>query len=132
MGRKRKGGSSVAAYFTALFDQHPEWLALRENKAILDQWMKDNQKTTVPDNIKANLASLKSKLRAQKLRGAAKNGRKKGAAVKASAAERELEKLEEMIDQCVQAARESAVANIGPVLRHLRNARIEIVNLFYD
>jgi hypothetical protein len=130
MGRKRKSGASVAAYFKALFEQHPEWLALRANKPVLDQWMADNNATTVPANIKANLASLKSKLRAE---GRGHKGKKpgtKGASRAATGAVSELEHLEVMIDRCVEAARELAVKNIGPVLRHLRIARAEIVTLF--
>ncbi len=138
MPRKKKKKLSLRAYFYQQFVAHPEWLDLKDNSAILEQWKVDNPGEEASDRIRANLASLKSKLRADKRGGVAVPGKKRGpkpasasvVVVVASAAIPELEKLEMLIDESVLFARSLAVAKLEPVIKHLRVARAQIIMMF--
>jgi len=128
MARRRRRGNSVRAWFKEQYDAHPELLDVRENDTILNQWMELNKKTEVPDSIRANLASLKSKMRSDK-RGN-KPGPKKANRVAASSVAGEIDKLEVMIDGCITFARNLQVDKLDEVIKHLRRGRAQIMVAF--
>jgi hypothetical protein len=126
--RRRRNGSSVRAWFKEQFQAHPEWLDVRENDTILNLWMTENNKTEVPDAIRANLASLKSKMRSE-LRGN-KPGPRKTNRVAASSVAGEIDRLEVMIDNCISFARNLQVDKLDEVIKHLRRGRAQIMVAF--
>ena len=58
MPRRKSKKPSLRSYFKTLLEAHPEWLPLKDNTDILDQWERDNPKEPVTPKIRANLASL--------------------------------------------------------------------------
>ncbi len=136
MPRKKNKGQSLRGYFRHQLEEHPEWLDLKDNSAILEQWKIDNPGQDASERIRANLASLKSKMRADNRtdpNGAVVAPKKTGPKktnVGPAAAVKELEKLEMMIDDCVSSARALAVDRLESVIKHLRIARAQIVLMF--
>lgn len=124
-GRKRK---SIAGYFKSVFATHPEWLQGKSNAPLLEQYRKDKglgAEAKIPNNIKANLANIKSVLRKH---GRKKTGRKM-ISVKAVAAVRgtKLEALEELIDDCMTLAKNIDREGLSNIIGKLRSARNEVV-----
>jgi hypothetical protein len=133
MPRKKSKKPSLRSYFKTHFDAHPEWLELKDNSGPLGQWQTDHPGQPVTAKIKANLASLKSKMRADLRGGSLRKAAPKTAAavsVAPSAAVEGLEALEQMIDGCLAVARGMGVDRLGPVIKHLRIALAHIVLMF--
>ena len=124
-GRKKK---SVGGYFRTVFASHPEWLRGKSNAPLLAQYRKDKgmaEDAKVPNNIKANLANIKSVLRKE---GRIKTGRKMISvkAVKAVPGTK-MEALEELIDDCMTLAKNIDREGLANVISKLRSARNEVV-----
>ncbi|GEM_PF-3665997 len=124
-GRKKK---SVGGYFRSVFADHPEWLKGKSNAPLLSQYRKDKgmaPEAQVPNNIKANLANVKSVLRKQ----GRKTAGRKMISVKAVAAVSgtKLEALEELIDDCMTLAKNIDRDGLENVISKLRSARNEVV-----
>ena len=120
-GRRRK---SVSGYFRKLFEERPEWLQETSNAVILDRWRADHGKgpdDSVPGNIKANLANIKSVLRG-KQRGAGNM-----AAAVAPRGTRGFDALEEMIDDSISLAKNLDREGLAGVIDVLRSARNKVV-----
>ena len=106
-----------------------------DNTNIINQWMADHGGKAMPNRVKKSMATCKSAMRSALRGGPGKKGRRKKGVVLAAAPRASipgLEKLDEMIDLCVGAARVLNVAGIEPVLKHLRVAQAHIVLLFDD
>jgi hypothetical protein len=135
----KSNGESISAYFTKLFQEHPEWVDLATNKPILDHW-KQQRGADMDKKTRQIMANQKSKMR-KKMRGEdsrapARPGRKakkrgrRASPVAPKQAVPALERLEVMIDGCLSAARALEVENIETVIRPLRQARNNIVLMF--
>ena len=133
MAKKRRR-KSMRAYFVEQFNQHPEWLELSDNSALVDQWMADHGGKAMPAKVKKSMATCKSSLRnaLRSSNGRRKGGRKKLAVldIPARSAVSGLDDLDAMIDKCLVAARDLNVIGIEPVLKHLRVAQAHIILLF--
>jgi hypothetical protein len=125
--RKRKGGT-VAGYFRQVFATQPEWLKEKSNDPILAKYRLDHGMAAdapVDKSVKANLANLKSVLRKKSRRG----GRVAagGTALASTRSGHRLEKLEEMIDDCLTLARNLDRIGLEHIISLLRRARNEVV-----
>jgi hypothetical protein len=133
-------GESVAGYFRPIFLENRKLLKTRSNKALLDKWLEDHPGyTEVPENVKTGLANLKSvlrkKLRRRGRRPASETGgetttavaRKAPRMLSKNAADRGLEKLEMMIDECMMLAVSLDREGLDDVIRILRSARNAVV-----
>src|SRR5947209_19774144 len=106
------GGETTSGYFRRILKEIPRLLSAGSNKETLDRWLKDNPDVkTVPNNVRANLANIKSVLRKQ---GRARQARKETEQVAqphgASAPPvrrpgHKLETLEEQIDDVLTLAK---------------------------
>jgi hypothetical protein len=126
---------SVAGYFRKIFADHPRLLHGRSNDELLKRWLADHpNEKTVPAKVKANLSNVKSVLRKK----ARKGGRPKKAkadaqvatqpaAMAANEAPSPLQKLEEMIDDCLSTAKGLHRAKLHHVISLLRQARNIVV-----
>ncbi len=137
-GPKAEG---VSPYFRDVFARRPKLLWTRSNKQLLKMWLKDHpEHEQVPGNVKAGLANIKSVLRSK----AHAHDAMAGPAAPAMAAVAEaplptdavdnvnavdsgLEKLEIMIDECMNMARELGIKKVDDILRALRIARRQVV-----
>jgi hypothetical protein len=130
------GEQSTSGYFRRLFQENPRLLKSRSNEEILNRWLADHpEMTEVPQNVKNNLANLKSVLRKKmRVKGAKKRAaataaapqtRKEAPARKAST--RPLESLEEQIDECLTLAKTLDPQGLEDVIRLLRRARNQVV-----
>jgi len=129
-----KEGESVSGYFRKIFAEKPELLRGRSNEEVLTLWAADHGGKPANDRVKQNLSNVKSLMR--------KKGRKKKR--KAEAAEgtivgngtkpvahkapvRNLETLEEHIDNCLTLARHLDADGLASVIKALRTARNQVV-----
>ena len=125
-------GETISGYFRKLFAENPGWLQERSNQALIDRWLSDHPgQTKVPENVRQNLANIKSVLR-KKLRK--KPGPKKGSqTAQATLAEtprkpvRGLDRLEEQIDECLSLAKYLDREHLADVISLLRKARNAVV-----
>lgn len=127
---------STSGYFRRLFQENPKLLKSRSNEEVLNRWLADHpEMTEVPQNVKNNLANLKSVLR-KKMR--VKGAKKRAAATESAALPRKetptrkiaahtLETLEEQIDECLTLARNLDPEGLEDVIRLLRRARNKVV-----
>jgi len=141
-----KADEPIAPYFRDVFKNHKKLLKTRSNEKVLDMWLADHPQYggIVPPNVKTGLANVKSVLRSKlhKSRGkkvaaeeaAAKAAGTAGATPKTSkllstnAADKDLEKLEMLIDDCLTMARElDHKGKLGNVIGALRTARRRVV-----
>ncbi len=142
---KKSQEENKSAYFRQLFTQHPDWLDLTENTQIIEQWKQDHNGAEMPTNVKQVMASIKSNLRKERRGGKPapkKRGRKprgqaaattppvRTAPAKPREAVHSIERLEEMIDNCLVTARGLNVEKLDKVIKHLRLARNGIVLMF--
>src|SRR5262245_56065526 len=133
----QQAGGSVSGYFKAIFKENPSLVKSTSNEEIFDRWLKDHPgQKEVPDRVKGILFNVKSKLR-KKL--GAKRGRPRKdeqttiavqpadvAPIRRSTA-RELESLEERIDDCLTLARSLNREGLEAVIDLLRKARNGVV-----
>jgi hypothetical protein len=125
---KRKGKrGTVAGYFRKVFAARPEWLNEKSNDLVLAKYRADHglpPDAPVKKNVKANLANLKSVLRKKSRRG----GTAASATTMASTRSgHRLEKLEEMIDDCLSVAKNLDREALEQIIGLLRRARNEVV-----
>jgi hypothetical protein len=129
---------NIAPYFRQVFTEQPKLLKIRSNDQVLKMWEADHPEYNgIPDNVKTGLANVKSVMRSKRR----KRGRpsKADAALAiaaapklsvvetANAAEKGLEKLEIMIDDCIAAAKELQVKGLDDIIKALRYARRHVV-----
>ena len=131
-------GESTAGYFRKIFKAQPRLLSERSNEPLLKQWLADHpEHKEVPNNVKANLANLKSVLRSKKRKKAAKRveaPQANGPVVVAAApvarkatGSSKLEALEFQIDECLILARQQDREGLQDVIGLLRRARNAVV-----
>ena len=137
-GEGGERGESIAGYFRRLFKENPHYLKERSNEPLLRRWLDDHPGfDTVPDNVKVGLQNVKGVLR-RKL--AERKGRRQAAAAAESpqagqaspragrrAPSRELEALEERIDDCLTLAKSLDREGLAEIIEVLRQARNEVV-----
>jgi hypothetical protein len=129
--RSKRGGESQSGYFRRIFQEHPEWLFEKSNDAVLARYRADH---SVPDgqelprNVRNNLANLKSVLRKKEREFGGKHGRPAGAVKTGGPMDgKRLEALEEQIDECLSMAKSIDRQLLESVIKHLRNARNNVV-----
>jgi len=125
---RRDGGESVSGYFRKILVARPDLINGTTNKMLLERWLKDHpEHSEVPNNVKYNLANLKSTLRKKmRLQGLATSTA--STRTSASTAPRhKLETLEEQIDDCMSAAKNLDREGLAEVIRLLKLARNKIV-----
>jgi hypothetical protein len=131
---KPEGGETTAGYFRRVFAENPKRLDAASNKEMLDRWLQDHPgEKEVPNNVKANLANIKSVLRKQGRKrqarrdaAAAAGGATAGAAAPPRAPEG-LERLEEHIDEGLTLAKNLDREGLDTVIQYLRQARNLVV-----
>jgi hypothetical protein len=137
MAKRKSKEGSLAGYFKGVFQSNPQWLHERSNDAVLARYRKDHglaPDAPVENKVRQNLANLKSVLRkkARKRRGRPPKSAssvpvaKPVAAMKRGPANR-LEVLEEMIDDCLTAAKHHDQEGLHDVIQMLRRARNAVV-----
>jgi hypothetical protein len=134
MARKAFGGSqteSVSGYFRKIFAEHPEWLRRRSNEAALKRWLEDHPGfTSVPGKVKTNLTNIKSVLKRKKKRRGKRaqvESLQDGTKPAVRISTRDLEALENQIDEGLTLAKTLDRTALGEVIALLRKARNEIV-----
>jgi hypothetical protein len=126
MAKKKKSGETIGGYFRKVFEENPKLLDSPSNQALLQRWLKDHpDKKEVPNNVKSNLANIKSVLRKQRREGAAARPARPVPA--ARTANSGLEALEEHIDEGLTLAKNIDREGLASVIALLRRARNEVV-----
>jgi len=130
------GEMSPSAYFRKILKGNPKLLKKGENDKIYEMWLKDHSgHDRVPPNIKQLLSNVKSVMRKERKEHRAsrakarKEATSNGTAVPAKpvrASVKNLEQLEEKLDDCLFLALESGKDELDSVIRHLRRARREV------
>src|SRR4051812_4467378 len=116
MGRKRKRrGASMSGYFRDVFNEKSEWLDQKSNDEVLARYRADNNLAPDADvgkSVKQTMSNMKSILRKELREGVTPKGRKTqmtGSINKAlplyPTGKPSMEKLEELIDECLVAAK---------------------------
>jgi hypothetical protein len=131
---------TVGGYFRRFYTEHPEQLDVRSNDEAYRQWLADHpEHKDVPANVKAGLFNVKGDLRSKAKRQKRKASKEKAAppapqtaiARQASArprsASRNLEALEEQIDNARIAAKTLDPEGLEEVIGLLREARNEVI-----
>ena len=128
------GGETTAAYFRRILAERPALLEAGSNKETLDRWLQDHPGVSVvPNNVRANLANIKSVLRKQgRSRGKRKEAERAaqpnaGAAPAIRRAGHKLETLEEHIDDVLTLAKNIDREGLEQVIQYLRHARNLVV-----
>jgi hypothetical protein len=133
--RPKKRGESMSAYFRQVFGEKPEWLNQKSNDVVLARYRGDhgmNTEEPVHKSVKATMANMKSIMR-KEARGGTNSSRptskSAGSAwtVPKAPSNPTLEDLEELIDECLVAAKSYDRAGLEHVIRHLRTARNQVV-----
>jgi len=130
--RASKDGESVGGYWRKVLTGNPRLLGRRSNDELYKQWLKDHpEDTEVPDRAKNGLANVKSLMRRNR-RKKGKGSQEQDAVVASkqsgsSVSLRNLENLEEHIDDCLSVAKHLNRDELESVIRHLRRARNEVV-----
>jgi hypothetical protein len=139
MARPRKtetsNGETVSGYFRRIFAENPKLLKNRSNEEILNRWLTDHPgHKEVPTNVRQNLSNVKSVLRSRRRRRGREpqhgpeGGQKAVATPKsARAVTRDLEHLEEYIDDCLWQAKNLNAEGLEEVVQLLRRARNAVV-----
>jgi hypothetical protein len=126
------GGETIAGYFRKVFKANPELPKGRSNDELYRHWLADHPgQKEVPNNVRAGLQNIKAALRSKK------RGRKKVAAQETNTAPvaqaaprkpmRNLNALEEQIDDCLQVAKATDREGLAEVIDLLRRARNKVV-----
>jgi hypothetical protein len=134
MAKKRRKG--ISAYFRKVFTDKPEWLESTRNDVVVAQYRTDHglaEGKPVHKAVKSTMANVKSTMRKEK-READTNGLQIKAKATGSSwspppapAMVTLESLEELIDECLVAAKSYDRTGLNHVIRHLRTARNQVV-----
>jgi hypothetical protein len=127
MGKRRRGSKS--AYFRQRFTEHPEWLKVTSNSAVVEQWKKDHSGKEMGLRDKQAMANVKSNMNS-KLRGGKRRGRrllKNVTAAGVRTGNSNLVGLEMMIDDCLSLARQMDPTGLEHVIKSLRRARNDVV-----
>ncbi len=128
------GKQSTAGYFRRLFEENPQLLNERSNRALLQRWLADHPGEKVSGSVKAGLSNIKSVLRSRGRKSAARKG--STAPEGAGRGERPggqrlrprgLAPLEEAIDECLMLARATDRVGLEVVIGLLRRARNQVV-----
>jgi hypothetical protein len=132
-GKKPAGSESISGYFRKIFAEKPELLRGRSNEEVLTLWAADHGGKPADARVKGNLSNVKSLLRkasrkkkrkADAVEVADGNGTKP---VARKAPIRNLETLEENIDNCLTMARHLDAEHLASVIKLLRTARNQVV-----
>jgi hypothetical protein len=140
MARIKQKDPSVSGYFRRIFEENQHWLDMGTNDEVVARWEADHPGEKMTDNIKSSMSNAKSIMRKKygKVKRR-KGGRRKGAAAAAAAVATAvkvakprslmgvLEKLEGMVDDCLQLARQQNNEELTDVIRNLRLARNSVV-----
>ncbi len=126
---KRKG-PSLLGIFKQYFAEHPEWLQIRGNDAVMAQFTKDHPKIEVDQRVKQAMFNAKNHARKGKTE---KAGRKRRVAEVTAAMNgsqsggRALQLLENNVDECLAMARAMRDDSLREVVGHLHRARNMLV-----
>jgi hypothetical protein len=132
----RKGGDTVAGYFRRVFAENPKLLKGRSNDEVLRRWLADHPgHATVPQSVKNSLSNIKSVLRQRRRKRKAARPAPEGGGAEAQQAQaakrtvspRNLESLEEQIDECLTLAKRLDREGLADVIHMLRRARNQVV-----
>ena len=138
MGRKRKRrGGSMSSYFRTVFQEKPEWLRQKSNDEVIARYRGDHNMAADADvgkSVKQTMANVKSILRKASRQGADGRRSKATSRVPTDAmanyvrtGKATLENLEELIDECLVAAKGLDREGLDSVIRLLRHARNTVV-----
>jgi hypothetical protein len=142
VGRPKKviqaeSGETSSGYFRRVFKENPHLLATRSNEELMSRWVADHPgHTAMPPKAQGHMSNVKSLLRrkGRKKLGRPKKVEQDGAVQAVSTppkptriAPKGLEALEEMIDNCLTAAKHMDREGLDDVVRLLRNARNAVV-----
>jgi hypothetical protein len=132
---RKRHGESMSAYFRKVFTDRPEWLQQKSNDVVLARYRTDHGMSPdkpVDKSVKGTMANMKSVMR--KEMGVTGNGSQRKAKAAGSnwplstaPVKPTLESLEELIDECLVAAKSYDRAGLDHVIRHLRIARNSVV-----
>jgi hypothetical protein len=134
-----KGGSeseSIQGYFKRILRENPKYLKARSNEQVLQRWLEDHPgNTDIPQSVKVGLQNAKSALRSKRRKRRASRAEEKPAAASAAPVRagsdgrrgRNLEVLEEQIDECLSLAKRLDREGLDDVIKLLRRARNEVV-----
>ena len=135
MAKQKSGQPSMSGYWRKLFDNNPRYLRIRSNAALREQWEKDHPGKKCTASIKSSISNVKTFVRKQlgmprlrRRRG--KRGRRLDGVVQPTGRRLSgsaLEKLEVLIDECLNQARQHDDGALGKVIQHLRMARNTVV-----
>ena len=125
-------GESVAGYFRKVFEENPKLLRRRSNDELFRRWLEDHPgHDEVPQTVKVGLQNIKSVLRKERgrrgrpPREAPVDG--EGQVPARRVAPRDLDAIEERIDECLSLARGLDPEEFGDVVTALRRARNLVV-----
>src|SRR2546421_11438298 len=139
MGRKRRKrrGGSMSSYFRTVFQERPEWLRQKSNDEVIARYRADHSMAADADvgkSVRQTMANVKSIMRKGQRQGANGRGRRAASRVPTDAmanyvrtGKATLENLEELIDECLVAAKGLDREGLDSVIRLLRHARNAVV-----
>jgi hypothetical protein len=127
MAKRRKRNRS--GYYRQLFTDHPEWLTISSNAAVVEQWKRDHPGKEMDLREKQAMANVKSNMRSKVHHGKGRGRRllKRVTAAGARTGNNTLVGLEMMIDDCLSLARQMDPAGLEEVIKNLRRARNDVV-----
>jgi len=127
------GELSPSAYFRKILGSNPKLLKDRKNDRIYEIWKKDHPgNDPVPKNVMQILSNIKSLMRKERKASRGSKAREEAAEnhsapVRASRSiTKNLEHLEELLDDCVMLALDSGKDELESVIVLLRKARREV------
>ena len=128
-------GESISGYFRKVFKENPSWLEERSNQQLYDRWLKDHPgDKEVSEKVRQNLSNTKSVLRnkARKKPGRPKRdnvatGTATARVITRDTKLKDLDRLEEQIDDCLNLAKNLDRDGLATVITLLRRARNEVV-----
>jgi len=119
---------SLNGTFRQYFRDHPEWLQVKKNDAVLAKFAADHPKIPLNKKVKQAMANAKNLERHGGTTGTKGKHRKiaKMQAMMAAngrGAGNALQLLEDHVDDCLAMAKQIGMGQIGDVIRHLHRAR---------
>jgi len=131
--RKRGNGESIGGFFRPILEKNPQLLKGRSNAELIKMWEEAHPGERADQRIKQNLSNVKSLMRSKKRKQARKAKKAQLAAGKLAPVAattrpiRNLETLEERIDDCLILAKNLDRDGLESVIKHLLVARREVV-----